>query len=124
MTCVVVPLGPACVDITGVRAGDRNEMAFTITSAGAPVDLTGQTLSAQARKKATDPSPAVTAIITVTDAVAGKGTMRWPGAEVRTSLGTADKWTGVWDLQAGDPASDPVTLVAGKFSAVLDVTRP
>ena len=86
---VTVPLGPAVVNLTGVRAGDANLVAVTVTSKDAPVDLSGLTLAAQARKKLTDADPAVTALITVTDAAAGEFTISWPGEAVRTSL--ADK---------------------------------
>lgn len=123
-TCVTVPMGPGCVDLTGVRAGDLNELTFTVKSNGTPVDLTGLTLQAQARRKATDLDPAVTAIVTVTDPTSGQGTLRWPGDEVMTSLAGKEAWTGVWDLQMGNGVDDPVTIVAGKFSAVIDVTRP
>jgi len=122
--CVTVPLGPACVNITGIRAGDRNEMTFTVMSKGAPVDLTGMTVTAQARKKATDPDPAaLEAVVDITDPVNGTGTLRWPGDDVRTLLGSSAKWTGVWDLQVGDGVSDPTTIAAGSFDAVSDVTR-
>jgi 2-phospho-L-lactate transferase/gluconeogenesis factor (CofD/UPF0052 family) len=119
-----VPFEPACVDITGVRAGDRNEMTFSITSGGTPVDLTGQTLAAQARRKATDTDVAVTAIVTITDPLAGTGTLRWPGSQVMTSLAGTASWTGVWDLQMGNGVDDPTTLVGGKFTTTIDVTRP
>lgn len=124
--CVTVPMGPACVNISGVRAGDRNEMSFTLTQGGTPIDLTGKTLAAQARVKVTDASPAVTAEVEITDALAGKGIIRWPGDEVRTSLGTKGSWTGVWDMQMsnGTGPDDAQTVVEGKFGAVLDVTRP
>ena len=47
----VIPLDPAPVDIKGVRAGDLNQFKMTITSAGAPVDLTGMEVTASARIK-------------------------------------------------------------------------
>jgi hypothetical protein len=123
-TCVTVHLGPACVDIDGVRAGDRNLVTVTLHQAGAPLDLTGLTLTSQVRKKATDVDPpALTADVTVIDAPAGKATVRWPGDDVRTLVNGAAKWAGVWDLQVASPPDDPVTLVAGKWSAEADVTR-
>ena len=121
---VVVPLGPAYVDITGVRAGDRNQMTITVRLDGSPVDLTGQTVTAQARKTTNAPDPpAVTAVIEVTDAAAGALILRWPGDAVRAVLGTATKWDGVWDMQVQGSSEDPVTVAAGKFAAVSDVTR-
>ena len=127
-TCVVVPMGPACVNITGVRAGDRNQMNFALTSGGAPIDLTGKTLQAQARTKATDPDPPVlTAVVDVLDAVAGTGVLRWPGDQVYDALDPVKgTWSGFWDMQVVDDA-DPdnvVTVVEGTIAAVTDITRP
>lgn len=119
-----MPLGPAVVNLTGVRAGDRNEFTMTLTSGGVPVNLTGHTVTAAARKKAEDVDPpACTAVVTVTDAVAGQLTVAWPGDAVRAMLGGAASWAGVWDLQSAPASGDPVTLVAGTLTAVMDVTR-
>lgn len=123
---ITVPLGPAVANLTGIRAGDRNLITCTITSNGVPVDLTGMSLAAQARAKATDPDPApITAEIDIVDAAAGQVEIRWPGDEVRAALGTAATWTGVWDLQIqpDDESEEPLTVCAGKFSAEMDVTR-
>lgn len=119
-------LGPAKVDLAGIRAGDRNEFTMTLHRGADPLDLTGVTLNAQARKKAADPDPpAITAVIEVTDATAGELAIRWPGVAVGVALAGAETWAGVWDLQAstGD-GEEPLTLVAGAFGAVMDVTRP
>lgn len=121
---VAIPLGPATADLNGVRAGDRNLITGVMSAKGAPLDLTGKTLSAQARKKATDPDPpALTATMTVTDAAAGEFSMQWPGDDVRALLDGAAKWTGVWDLQIEESGVDPLTVCAGKFECETDVTR-
>jgi hypothetical protein len=123
---VTVPMGPAVVNLTGVRAGDRNLLTVTLTSKGDPYDLTGLTLSAQARLHAVDPEPAVVAEIEVDpDPTTGKFALRWPGDQVAAAMpqGKAS-WSGVWDLQADDGTNDPTTLAAGSFAAVLDITRP
>ena len=123
MTCVVVPLGPACVDITGIRAGDRNLIVMTLSADGAPLDLTGLTVEAQARLTPVDPA-SISAVIDVVDAALGKIEIRWPGEEVRTVMANSLTWAGVWDLQIVDPEeTDPYTVVAGKFSASMDVTK-
>ena len=122
--CVKVNLGPACIDIEGIRAGDRNLVTLTLTQGGVPLNLTGLTLTSQVRKKATDPDPAaLEAEVLLTEPVDGKCTLRWPGDDVRTLVNGAAKWTGVWDLQVASGAEDPVTLAAGKWSAETDVTR-
>lgn len=124
--CVIIPMGPACVNITGIRAGDRNLITGHISeSPGVDYDLTGLTLTAMARKVATDASPAVTATVTVVgDPEDGNFTIRWPGSQVRTTLGTSKKWKGVWDLQASNGVDDPSTLMSGSIEFEMDVTRP
>lgn len=120
-----VVLGPAVVDIAGVRAGDRNEIAFKLKMGGAPLDLTGLTLSAQARKESTseDP-PALVAVISDLDPPAGTGVLRWDGEQVRALLNGQATWSGVWDMQADDGTpGGPLTVAAGSFGAVMDVTR-
>lgn len=123
-TCVSVPMGPACVNLDGVRGGDRNLISVTITSKGTPVNLTGYTVTAQARKKSTDLTAALAAVVTVTSAVDGQVDIRWPGDAVATLLDGKATWNGVWDLQIDTAGSDPLTVAAGTFGAVMDVTRP
>lgn len=118
-----IPLGPTPLDITGVRAGDLNLFTFHIHRNGTPVNLTGQEVTAQARKSAISDEIALTAVVTVTGAPNGDGTIRWPGDDVRDLLAGAATWKGVWDLQTANPGEDPVTLVAGAFAAEMDVTR-
>lgn len=119
-----ISLTPPVVNISGVRAGDRNLLNATLSSEGVPVDLTGQVLTAQARKKSTDTEIACSAVVETVDPAAGTVTIRWPGEDVRTMLAGAPTWKGVWDLQmAPDENSDAVTLCAGSFAAEMDVTR-
>lgn len=120
----MVSLAPANLDMLGVRAGDRNLVQLTFLAGGLPLDLTGATIEAQARLTPTDAAAAVTGEIDVTDAAAGQLDLRWPGDDVRTLLGAEESWSGVWDLQSTMPGEDPVTLVAGRFTAAMDVTRP
>lgn len=123
---MAINLGPAVVDVAGIRAGDRNLFQLTIRSGGAPIDLTDYVITAQARTTAADPD-ALDADVEITDAVNGKCDVRWPGDAVRTWIGAGTTQKGVWDLQlvnTGDPGSDPWTVIAGSFAAELDVTRP
>lgn len=124
MAAVVVPLGPAVVDITGVRAGDRNLVTLTLTSGGAPLNLTGMVVTSQVRKLSVDPDPpALVAEVTVTDAPGGKVSVRWVGDDVREILNGAAAWEGVWDVQVASGTADPLTVAAGKWAAEMDVTR-
>jgi hypothetical protein len=119
-----VSLAPAALDLSGVRAGDRNAITLTLTVDGQPLDLTGFTLAAQARTKITDADVALAAEVEVTDALAGVVALSWPGEDVRTLLGTSASWSGVWDLEVRSVGVEPLTVVAGKIKAEADVTRP
>ena len=79
---VAVPLGPAVVDISGVRAGDQNEFTITLTSGGNPFVLTDYTVTASARTKPTDDPPLMAeCTLATTD---GQVIVKWPGEDVRT----------------------------------------
>jgi hypothetical protein len=122
--CVVGDLGPACLDLSGIRAGDRNLMYLTVEVGGVAVDITGMEFAAQARAKSNDPDPAaVTADIVIADGPNGRLAVMWPGDQVRAVMNGNTTWKGVWDLQQVIPASLPVTIVGGKFAASYDVTR-
>jgi hypothetical protein len=123
-TMVAINLAPAVVDVAGIRAGDRNLFQLTIRQGGKGINLTGYTISASARTTADEPTH-LDAICTITDAVNGKVDVRFPGAAVRTWLGTESVQKGVWDLQLDDGSSgDPWTVISGSFAAELDVTHP
>src|SRR5438045_9770769 len=105
---VTVALDPAQVDITGVRAHDRNQFMITLNSAAKPVNITGYTVTAQARATPTTPdSQALSAVVEVVDVVKGKVTIRWPGDEVADWLGNLTTKQGAWDLQLDDGVLDP-----------------
>lgn len=119
-------MGPACVNITGVRAGDANVITghITDTDGVSDYDLTGLTLTAQFRKKSTDVAALIDAVVTVVGTASdGNFNIRWPGTAVRTALAGAAKLKGVWDLQASNGVDDPTTLMYGSMELAMDVTR-
>lgn len=120
-----VDLGPAIINIVGVRAGDKNEMVINLKKDGVPYDVTGMTITAQARAKATDTGIApIVAVVSIIDADAGKIDVRWPGDQVAEVIPSGKSmWRGVWDLQQVTGSEDPVTLIAGTFEVSMDVTR-
>lgn len=125
MAVPTLTLGPAQLNLAGIRGGDRNQFTVTLTVGGLPMNLTGLVVAAQARLTATDVDPPdLTAVCTVTNAVGGQFTVRWPGDAVTALLAGAETWTGVWDLQVDNGVDDPLTVAAGTFDAVSDVTRP
>lgn len=117
-----VVMGPARVDLSGIRAGDSNRMAVFVTRDGAPVDLTNATVTASARLTSDAPAVAIAAVVTVVDPGAGELLVEWPGAAVAAAI-VGTTFRGVWDLELDD-GETVVTVVAGTFSAELDVTRP
>lgn len=119
-----VNLTPPVVNLLGIRAGDRNAIRFTLTADGAPMDLTGYAIDAQARP-ATFATGAINAVVEDRDDPGGAFTLRWPGADVATAVGDQPQWKGVWDLQVtASGETDARTLMAGTFTADHDVTRP
>lgn len=122
--CAVVNLAPACVEIQGVRAGDRNLINATVKDNGAALNLTGLTPLSQVRKSSTDTVVALVADVQIVNAATGQITIRWDGDDVRLLLAGAKKWKGVWDLQFSAPGEDPVTYASGPWSAEIDVSRP
>jgi|SRR5262245_63768285 len=120
---VDINLTPAVVNISGVRAGDRNLFNLTLRSAGKPMDLTGYTVLAQARTTV-QASTELDAVCTVTDPAGGGISVRWPGDAVRTWLGSDNTKSGLWDLQLDDGSGgDPWTIISGNFEAEMDITR-
>jgi hypothetical protein len=119
---VAVPLGPAPVDITGVRAGDLNEFQITLLSGGSKMNVTDMTFNASARVTKADTGH-LDAVVTIVDGPNGIIMVRWPGDAVRTWLGTNVTQKGVWDLELINGTDDPLTVCAGDFSAELDVTH-
>lgn len=120
---VAISLAPAVVDVSGIRAGDRNLFQLTLRQSGQPINLTGCTITAQARTDSTD-TEFLDAVCTVTSAIDGQLDVRWPGDAVRTWIGTGTAQQGVWDLQLDDGVTgDPWTVISGNFAAELDVTR-
>ena len=115
--------GPSPLDWK-VYAGDRNEAQFVFTAGGAPWDLTGADISAQARLRDIDPAVALTATTVWVDAAGGLATVGWDGEEVRALLAGATHWQGVWDFQVLEAGQTlPKTMLRGKFTAIYDVTR-
>jgi hypothetical protein len=117
-----IVFGPATINLRGIRAGDANLMTATITVSSQPLNLSGYTVQAQARKTAPDTKIAITAAVNIENATAGKIAISWPGDQVRTALANNETWSGVWDLQITGP-DGPQTVAAGAFEAVMDVTR-
>src|SRR5215468_2832542 len=116
-----INLAPADLDIAGVRAGDRNLFQVTIRSGGAPIDLTGYTITAQARTSPPDIAHLDAGCDIDPDPTTGRVDIHWPAAAVTTWLAGNITQKGVCDLQLSSGTGDPWTVVAGDFAAELEV---
>lgn len=72
---------PATLDIQVPRNGDYFEEWQLRDIDGNPIDLTGHTLSAQARPTGGDSTVIANAIIAITEAANGQFTFRWRGSD-------------------------------------------
>lgn len=118
-SCVSAPEGPVCLDLN-IRRGDDLVMPLTMRDgAGAPIDLTGRSYTAQIRAT-TDAATALAITVTNTDLPNGLITLSLTDVQTRDNVPR----TGVWDLQETDTGGLKSTLIAGKVTAVEDVTRP
>lgn len=119
----LISLVPRTVDLE-LYAGDGVMLRLRVAGAdGTVYDLTG-TMSAQIRAQRPDASILQAFAIDTTDAVDGVAVLSLTGAQTSSLLADADKITGVWDVQWTPADHEPFTLVQGKVSVILDVTRP
>jgi len=119
----VVNTGPGRLEWSGVTAGDMNRLVFRVMADGTPMDLTGCTVAAVARKRASDPAPAMTATVTVVNAAIGLVDVAWPGESVRDVLAGRDSWRGVWDMEIVSAGGQTTTVLAGTLVCEMDITR-
>lgn len=100
-------------------AGDGASVQIVVSRSGTPIDVTGDHV-AQIRIARLDPDP-IDAFI-IDDSSANEGVL----ILILTGEQTAafgDGFKGVWDLQWTADQAEPVTLVQGKITCVIDVTR-
>ena len=106
-----------------VRANSRNEITLQILLGGDPMDTTGATVGAEARRDAADPAPAISATVTPVDEANGIYTLSWAGPDVATLLGGEANWTGSWVLDVlpdgGVANEDNFSPALGPFEAVI-----
>jgi hypothetical protein len=121
-----IDLSPSKLDLRGVPAGD--DIAIVVRfkdSDGNPQDTSGATLSAQVRASAVADDIELSASVSaITDGSDGEWSVLFSGTDTRTVLGTANTWTGVWDLEITlSGQSNPRTVLGGRFQIESDVTR-
>lgn len=120
-----IDLSPQRLDLRGLPAGDDVALAISFTdSDGNGQDTTGAVLNAQVRDTPSSDTVQITAQVSDVDSANGQWSVLFSGTDTRSVLGTASKYTGVWDLEitlAGQ--ANPRTVLAGRFEIEIDVTR-
>lgn len=100
-------------------AGDGASVRIVVSRSSTPIDVTGDH-QAQIRLARLDAAPVDTFIIDDSDAANGVLLLILTGAQTAQF---GDGFKGVWDLQWIATGAEPITLIQGKITCVLDVTR-
>ena len=103
-----------------IEQGATFRRQLTLKAAGVPVDLTGYTVRAQIRAKATSPDVLhdLTPGLVVTPLL---GQVILYISDEDTALFT---WkTGAWDLEIEEPGGDVIRVLKGKVTNDFEVTR-
>lgn len=94
-----------------------------VDKAQTPVPLTG-TLAAQVRRARSDADALEDWQTSVVDPDTGTALISLSGAQTMgLTAGGTKAFKGVWDVQWTADGAEPVTLMQGKLTCVLDVTR-
>lgn len=101
-------------------AGDGAAVRIVISRNGAPIDVTGDH-QAQIRNARLDPDPPID-VFNIDDSDAANGVLLLVLTGDQTA-GFGDGFKGVWDLQWIAAGAEPITLIQGKITCVIDVTR-
>jgi len=104
-------------------AGDGATLRVTVTdTTGTLVVLDGQ-VAAQIRHERPDPAALETFDVDDTQADDGTVVLSLTGEQTAGLLDGAAKFEGAWDVQWTPVGQEPLTVVQGKVTCVLDVTR-
>jgi len=118
-------LVPQVVGIA-LYAGDGAALRITVRDVAtppAPIDLTG-TVRAQVRASRPDVNPLLDFAVDTSDAANGVVVLTLTGDQTASLLGgTEGPFSGYYDVEWTPAGAEPVTLVQGDVSCVLDVTR-
>jgi len=123
-----ISIVPETLDLE-LYAGDGLKFRMIcMTSAGAPVDITG-TVKAYIRLARLTPDPPIVEFsVNMVDAYQGIIRLSLTGAQTQDLVEDPSvkngKFTGVWDAQWTPSSAEPFTLCQGKVECVVDVTRP
>jgi hypothetical protein len=105
-------------------AGDGVALRLNLSDkTGAALQVDGE-ITAQIRTTRSEEDPSAEFTADLSEGDEGIVVLRMSGAETAALMNGSDKFAGVWDLQWTPSDDEPRTLVQGKVSCQLDVTRP
>jgi hypothetical protein len=110
---------PGTCPITFVRGDDWAMTVDVNDSTETPIPLTGWTFRAQIRKKVADKNVLVDLDVTLDSFMTNRLILRLASEDTEVFTTTS----GVWDLELTDPSGTVQTVLAGKVTIILDVTR-
>ena len=117
-----ISLVPTAVDLA-LYAGDGARLGIIVRdTAGEAVVLDG-TVAAQIRAQRPDPVALEAFQVDIVDADAGSVVLSLTGEQTAGLLNGDAKFEGAWDVQWTPAGEQPLTVVQGKVTCVLDVTR-
>ena len=119
----VVSLLPQQVDLA-LYAGDGPVLRMTVAdSSGDAVPVDG-VVSAQIRTARTDTDALASFAADLSEGDQGIVVLSLTAEQTAGLMTGVEKFSGVWDVEWDPADGEPVTLLQGKVSCVLDVTRP
>jgi hypothetical protein len=119
--CQQINLVPQSVDIE-LYAGDGASLRLVVTATdGTPIPIDG-VVTAQIRLTRTDPAIMTAFATDLTDGPEGIILLSLTGLQTADLVNGQD-FSGVWDVEWNSGTAEPVTLMQGKVSCVLDVSH-
>lgn len=116
----LIDLSPKLLDLV-IYAGDGVVLRLDVqTPDGQPMDLTG-VIDAQVRVRRDDLLP--TGQFSATSDTPGVVLLQMSGQDTAALINGETTFKGVWDVQWTADGAEPVTLMQGKLTCKLDVTR-
>jgi hypothetical protein len=119
--CAEIDLVPQTVDLD-LYAGDGAKLRLVVeTVTGEVVPIDGA-VTAQIRSAPDDPGISVTWVTDLSEGAEGVIGLSLTGLQTASLINGKD-FSGVWDVEWDSLLSEPVTLMRGKCTCTLDVTR-
>lgn len=120
--CPQISLVPEQVDLE-LYAGDGAALRLVVTdTSGAPIPIDGA-VTAQIRASRLDSAIAASWATDMADAANGIVLISLTGVQTADLVNGSEKFDGFWDVEWDPTTQEPITLMQGKVTCELDVTR-